>query len=70
MLNMNSNNIIILYTFRIFFVLLGLHLQHMEVPRLGIKSELQPLACATATAMPDPSHVCSLHHSSQQCQDP
>ena len=23
---------------------------------------------ATATAMPNPSHVCELHHSSQQCQ--
>ena len=25
-------------------------------------------AVATATAMQDPSHVCDLHHSSQQCQ--
>ena len=38
----------------------------MQVPRLGIKLELQPLAYATATAMPDPSHVCDLYHSSQQ----
>jgi len=30
----------------------------MEVPRLGVKSELQLLACARATAMLDPSHVC------------
>ena len=30
----------------------------MEVPRLGVKSELQPLAYATATAKPDPSCVC------------
>ena len=28
--------------------------------------ELQLLACATATAVPDLSHVCSLHHSSRQ----
>ena len=27
---------------------LGPHLQHMEVPRLGVKSELQPLAYTTA----------------------
>ena len=33
----------------------------MEVPRLGVKSELlQLLAYATATAMKDPSHVCDL----------
>ena len=45
-----------------------LHLQPMEVPRLGVKSELQLLAyvTATATATPDPSHLCNLHHSSQQ----
>ena len=40
----------------------------MEVPRRGVKLELQLLAYATATAMWDPSHVCDLHHSSQQRQ--
>ena len=45
----------------------GLHLQHMEVPRLEVKSELQLLAYATATSKQDPSCVCNLHHSSQQC---
>ena len=40
----------------------------MEVPRLGVESELQLLSYATATTMPDPSHVFNLHHSSQQCQ--
>ena len=35
------------------FVFLRPHPWHMEVPRLGVESELQPLACATAT--PDPS---------------
>ena len=49
-----------------FFIFLGPHLQHMEVPRLGVKSELQLLACATATAMPDPTCVWDLHHSSWQ----
>ena len=40
----------------------------MEVPRLGVKSELQLLAYATAIAIatPDPSHIFDLHHSSQQ----
>ena len=38
----------------------------MEVPRLGVKSELQLLAYTTAIATPDPSCVCDLHHSSWQ----
>ena len=38
----------------------------MEVPRLGVASELQLLAYAAATATPDPSLVCDLHHSSGQ----
>ena len=38
----------------------------MEFPRLGVKSELQPSAYATATATEDLSCVCKLHHSSQQ----
>ena len=52
----------------IFFIFcsLGLHLWHMEVPRLGVGSELQLLAYATATETQDPSCVCDLHHSSQQ----
>ena len=37
----------------------------MEVPRLGIESELQLLAYATATATLDPSLICNLYHSSQ-----
>ena len=40
----------------------------MEVPRLGVKLELQLLAYTTVTATQDPSHVCHLHHSSEQCQ--
>ena len=40
----------------------------MEVPGLGmVESGLQLLACVTATAMPDPSHVCNLCRSLQQC---
>jgi len=46
---------------------LGLYPCHMEVPRLGFKSELQlPVVYATATAMQDLSHICNLHHSSWQ----
>ena len=37
-----------------FFAFLGLNLWHMEVPRLGVKSELQLLAYTTATATLDP----------------
>ena len=36
------------------FAYLGLHPQHMEVPRLGAELELKLLAYTTATAMPDP----------------
>ena len=34
-------------------VLLGLHLRRVEVPRLGVESELQLPACTTATAVQD-----------------
>ena len=37
--------------------------------QLGVKSELQLPAYATATAMPGPSHICDLHHSSWQHQN-
>ena len=47
---------------------LGPHLQHMEAPRLRVKSELQLPAYATATAVQDPSLVCDLYHSSPQHQ--
>ena len=49
-----------------FFFFLGLHLLHMEVPRLGVKSELQLPAHTIATQ--DLSYVCNLYHSSRQCQ--
>ena len=41
---------------------------HMEVPRLGVKLELQLPAYTTATATQDLSHVCDLHYSSEQHQ--
>ena len=49
--------------FFFFFGFLGPYPQHMEVPRLGVKSELQLPACTTATATQAPSHFCDLHHS-------
>ena len=50
------------------FVFSGLQLWQIEVLRLGVKLELQLLACATATAMQDLSHNCDVHHSSWQHQ--
>ena len=53
----------------IIFCFLRLHPLHVDIRRLGVESELQLLAYTTATtAMPDPSQVCSLHHSSWQCR--
>ena len=49
-----------------FFHFIGLHLQQMEVPRLEVKSELQLLGYATATAKLDSSLICGLHHGLQQ----
>ena len=49
------------------FVFSGPHQCHMEVPMLGIESELQLWAYTTATAMQDRSHICDLYHSLWQC---
>ena len=56
--------------FFFFFFFFGPHVQHMEVPKLGVELELLllPPAYTTATAVPDPSLVCDLHHSSRQHQ--
>ena len=48
------------------FVFLRPHEWHMEVPRLGVQSELLLLVYARAIAMPDLSCICDLHHSSWQ----
>ena len=48
------------------FVFLGPHQRHMEVPRLGVESELPAYTTATATATSDLSRVCDLHGSSWQ----
>ena len=50
----------VFFLFFCFFVFLGLHPQHMEVPRLGVESELQLPTYATAMAMQDLSHICDL----------
>ena len=50
----------------LFFCFLGLHQQHMEVPRLGVESELLLPAYITAAATQNPSCICNLHHSSRQ----
>ena len=54
--------------FFFFFCFVRLNLQHMEIPRIGVKLELQPPAYTTALAMLDPSRLHDLHHSSQQRQ--
>ena len=49
---------------------LGPHERHMQVPRPGIKSELQLPAYTTATATPDPSRVCDPHRQLMATPDP
>ena len=44
--------------FFFFCCFLGPHLRHMEVPRLGVESEPQLPAYATAIATSDPSCIC------------
>ena len=54
-------------TVSFFFFLAFRATQHMEVPRLGAELELELSAYTTVTETQGPSHVCDLHHSSQQC---
>ena len=48
--------------FIFYFCFLWPHLQHMEVPRPGVKSELQMQAYTTATTKQNPSCVYNLCH--------
>ena len=57
-----------LFYYYYYLSFLGPHLRHMEVPRPGVESELQPPAYTTTTASPDPSRLCDLPHSLWQCQ--
>ena len=59
-------SILLLLLLLLLFCVLGSDSQHMEVPRLGAEWKLKLLAYTTATAMPDPSQVCDLCHSSGQ----
>ena len=52
----------------IYFCFLGPHPWHMEVPRLGVQSELQLPTYTAATATRDLSCIFNLRHSSWQCQ--
>ena len=45
------------FYFILLYCFLGPHPWHIEVPRLGVKTELQLLTYATATATQDPSCV-------------
>ena len=69
-LGLKQHDFTILFLFIYLFILvfLGPHPGHMEVPRLGVESELQPPAYTRATATPEPSLVFNLHHSSWQYQ--
>ena len=51
----------------VLFVFLEPYLRHMEVPGLGVLSELQLPAYATVIATPHLSHICDLYHSFRQC---
>ena len=63
-------------TFYLLIYFLGPHPRYMEVPRLGVESELWLLAYTAGTQSTiivkrecrfHPSHICSLNHSSRQC---
>ena len=49
-----------LFIYLFIYLFLWLHLRHMEVPRLGVETELQLLVYTIATATPDLSHLCDL----------
>ena len=57
---------IYIYIYFVFLSFLGPHPRHMEIPRLGVRSELLLPAYARATAMPDPSRICNLHGNVRQ----
>ena len=66
----DNNGTVSFFFFFFFTAALRPHLWHLDIPRLGVKSELWLQANTTATAVQDPSLICDLHHSSQQHQIP
>ena len=56
-----DNSTVLPLDFLFFFFFLQLHLQHMEVPRLGVEFELQLPAYTKATAAPALGRICNLH---------
>ena len=56
------------WLFYFIFLLFRATLSHTEVLRLGVESELQLLAYATVTALPDLSSISNLYNSLWQCQ--
>ena len=57
--------VVVAFFFFFFLVFLGPYLWPLEVPKLGVKMELQLPAYTTATATWDPSFISDLHHSSR-----
>ena len=53
-------NLDVYYQKKYYFFFLRPHLQHMEVPRLGMKLEVQLQTYTTAIATLDLSHICDL----------
>ena len=63
----NGAEAVNMYYYFFITIFLGLHLPHSEVPGLGFESEPQLHVYTTATATPDPSHVCNRHRSLWHC---
>ena len=63
-MELRFSSLLVQDSFSNFFFFWGHHMWHMEIPRLGVKLELQ--LPATTTARLDPSCSCDLHHSSWQ----
>ena len=57
------DHMVVRFYFLFFVFFLGPLLQHMEFSMLGVESELQLLAYATAIETSDPSRTCDLSHS-------
>ena len=63
-----SQDFVGFFFFVVVVVFLGPHPKHMEVPRLGVKSELQVQAYTATTVIQDLRRIRGLYQSSKQCQ--